>query len=168
MVFWKHGPLSGLLRVPSGMFRKADIYGTILVSNFIFFKDKFANANLEVRITIWIVPGSLGDVRKRGHFYNNIPTGNVGVIFMFFKDKYVNYHFKYFESKDHYPNYTRYSRGCSIKRTFAEPCSYRYYWYQIDRTFKIQSLSVFGNTHFWKHFFPILATQKQFFLETTS
>ena len=120
MLFWKYGSLSGLSRVPSGMYGKEDIF---------------------------------------------IPTGNIGVIFMFFKDKYVNGHFKYFESKDHYC--TRYSRGCSIKRTFAEPCSYRYYWYQIDRTFKIQSLSVFGNTRFWKHLFPILATIKKKFLETT-
>ena len=54
MVFWKYGPLSGLSRVPSEMFLKADIYGTIflqtiLVANFMFFKDKYENGILEVQ-----------------------------------------------------------------------------------------------------------------------
>ena len=66
------------------MFRKADINRTIilqaiLVSNFIVFKDKFANAILEVRITIRIVQGTLGDVPESEHLRNHVPTGNIDV-----------------------------------------------------------------------------------------
>ena len=84
MVFWKYGLLSGLSRLPSGMFRKAYINGSISlqaisVSNFMFLKDKYRNGILKVRTTIRIVQSTPGDVPESGHLRNHVPTGNVDV-----------------------------------------------------------------------------------------
>ena len=72
--------------MPSGMFRKANIYGTmflqaIMVSNFMFLKDKYESGILKVRATIQIVPGALGDFPESGHLRNHVPTGNIDVKF---------------------------------------------------------------------------------------
>ena len=84
MVFWKYGLLSGLSWLPSGMFWKADINGTIflqavLVSNLMFLKDMYENGVLKVRPTIQIVAGALGDVPESEHLRNHVPTGNIDV-----------------------------------------------------------------------------------------
>ena len=51
-VILKYQPLSGLSLVPSGMFWKAEICGTvflqaILMSNFMFFNDKYVNGHFK-------------------------------------------------------------------------------------------------------------------------
>ena len=95
------------------------------MANFMFFKDKYENGILEVRITIRIAPSAFGDVPESGHLRNHIPTGNLGVKFHIFQRQVRKC---YFESTDHYLDCPGFSRGCSEKRTFLEPYSYRQYW----------------------------------------
>ena len=87
-----------------------------------FLKDMYENGILKVRPTIQIVPGALGDVPESGHLRNHVPTGNIDVKLQVFERQVMKW---YFESTDHYLDCPEYPRGCSGKRTFTEPCSYR-------------------------------------------
>ena len=44
-----------------------------------FLKYKYESGILEVRATIHIVPGALGDVPESEHLRNHVPTGNIDV-----------------------------------------------------------------------------------------